>query len=93
MRAYQLLEWQQAPVLHEVPVPDPGPGKWNAPAASCDLRDLRKQCRLTRDAYSSSDASLSRTGDALLLSAPNEHSSRRAWGPGGEQSGGGEGPC
>jgi D-arabinose 1-dehydrogenase-like Zn-dependent alcohol dehydrogenase len=27
MRAYQLLEWQQAPVLHDVPVPDPGPGQ------------------------------------------------------------------
>ena len=25
MRAYQLLEWQQAPVMHDVPVPDPGP--------------------------------------------------------------------
>ena len=27
MLAYQLLDWQQPPVLHEVPVPDPGPGE------------------------------------------------------------------
>jgi propanol-preferring alcohol dehydrogenase len=27
MRAYQLAEWQQAPVLRDVPVPDPGPGQ------------------------------------------------------------------
>jgi alcohol dehydrogenase, propanol-preferring len=27
MRAYQLVECQQAPVLRDVPVPDPGPGQ------------------------------------------------------------------
>lgn len=27
MLAYQLVEWQQPPVLHEVPVPEPGPGQ------------------------------------------------------------------
>jgi alcohol dehydrogenase, propanol-preferring len=27
MRAYQLVEWQQAPVMRDVPVPDPGPGQ------------------------------------------------------------------
>jgi len=27
MLAYQLVEWQQPPVLHDVPVPEPGPGQ------------------------------------------------------------------
>jgi alcohol dehydrogenase, propanol-preferring len=27
MLAYQLLDWQRPPVLHDVPVPDPGPGE------------------------------------------------------------------
>jgi propanol-preferring alcohol dehydrogenase len=27
MLAYQLVEWQHPPVLHDVPVPDPGPGE------------------------------------------------------------------
>src|SRR5689334_6945134 len=27
MRAYQLVEWQQPPVLRDVPVPEPGPGE------------------------------------------------------------------
>jgi propanol-preferring alcohol dehydrogenase len=27
MLAYQLVEWQQAPVLRDVPVPEPGPGE------------------------------------------------------------------
>jgi alcohol dehydrogenase, propanol-preferring len=27
MRAYRLVEWQQAPVPRDVPVPDPGPGQ------------------------------------------------------------------
>jgi alcohol dehydrogenase, propanol-preferring len=27
MRAFQLVEWQQPPVLRDVPVPDPGPGE------------------------------------------------------------------
>ena len=27
MRAFQLVEWQQPPVLRDVPVPEPGPGE------------------------------------------------------------------
>jgi alcohol dehydrogenase, propanol-preferring len=27
MQAYQLVEWQQTPLLHDLPVPEPGPGQ------------------------------------------------------------------
>src|SRR4051794_41970508 len=27
MRAFQLVEWQQPPVLRDVPMPEPGPGE------------------------------------------------------------------
>jgi len=27
MQAFQLIEWQQPPVLRDVPVPEPGPGE------------------------------------------------------------------
>jgi hypothetical protein len=38
MLAYQLVEWQQPPVLRDVPVPDPGPEQVRRPSARAARR-------------------------------------------------------